>query len=99
VAVVTGGASGIGEATCHHLAARGHQVAVIDLDSEGARRVVKDLRAGGAQALALAADVTDRAALDAAFAEIRSVLGPAEILVTSAGLVAFDAFGRITPQR
>jgi len=68
VAVVTGGASGIGEATCHHLAGRGHRVAVLDLDGDGAQRVAKDLRADGSAALGLAVDVTDRPALDAAFA-------------------------------
>jgi 2-hydroxycyclohexanecarboxyl-CoA dehydrogenase len=96
VAVVTGGASGIGEAACHHLTRRGHRVAVLDLDGDGANRVAKDLRAGGAEALGLAVDVTDRPALDAAFAEIRSTLGPTEILVTSAGLVSFDRFEQIT---
>ena len=99
VAVVTGGASGIGEATCHHLAGRGHRVAVLDLDGDGAQRVAKDLQADGSAALGLAVDVTDRPALDAAFIEIRSTLGPTEILVTSAGLVAFDTFERITSQR
>ncbi|KPM52337.1 short-chain dehydrogenase [Frankia sp. CcI49] len=96
VAVVTGGASGIGEATCHQLAERGHRVAVLDLDRETADRVAKEVRAAGGQAIGLAADVTDRPALDAAFAEIRSTLGPTEILVTSAGLVAFDPFEQIT---
>jgi 2-hydroxycyclohexanecarboxyl-CoA dehydrogenase len=99
VAVVTGGASGIGEATCRHLAARGHRVAVVDLDGEGAQRVAKDLRAAGAQAIGLAADVTDRPALDADFTEVRAALGPTEILVTSAGLVAFDPFGQMSAQR
>jgi 2-hydroxycyclohexanecarboxyl-CoA dehydrogenase len=99
VAVVTGGASGIGEATCHHLARSGHRIAILDIDDEGAQRVAKDLRAAGADALGLAVDVTQRSALDAAFTQVRSVLGLTEILVTSAGLVAFDPFGQITPQR
>ena len=99
VAVVTGGASGIGEATCHHLAGRGHRIAILDLDGEGTQRVAKDLRAGGAEALGVAVDVTDRPAVDAAFAAVRAGLGPAQILVTSAGLVAFDPFGQITPER
>ncbi|WP_433152886.1 SDR family NAD(P)-dependent oxidoreductase [Actinomadura nitritigenes] len=99
VAVVTGGASGIGEAACRHLAGRGHRVAVLDVDGDGADRVAKELRAAGGEALGLAADVTDRPALGAAFGEIRSALGPTEILVTSAGLAAFDRFEEITPER
>jgi 2-hydroxycyclohexanecarboxyl-CoA dehydrogenase len=96
VAVVTGGGSGIGEATCHHLAARGHRIAVLDLDGDAANRVAKELQADGAEALSQAVDVTDRPAIDEAFADIRSTLGPTEILVTSAGLVAFHPFEEIT---
>ena len=96
VAVVTGGASGIGEATCHELARRGHRVAVVDRDGEGAARVAKNLAAGGAQAVGLTADVTDRTAVDDAFAQTRRELGPIEILVTSAGLCVFTPFADIT---
>ena len=63
VALVTGGASGIGEAIARHLAHLGHRVAVLDLDEEGARRVAEDLRAQGAKALAVGADVTDKPAV------------------------------------
>lgn len=98
VAVVTGGASGMGEATCHELGRRGHRVAVLDLDGEAAQRVSEDLRAEGVAALGVAADVSDRAAVDEAFAKVRNELGPVHILVTSAGLVDFAPFLEITPQ-
>jgi 2-hydroxycyclohexanecarboxyl-CoA dehydrogenase len=98
VAVVTGGASGMGEATCHELGRRGHRVAVLDLDGEAAQRVSEDLRAEGITALGVAADVSDRAAVDEAFAKVRNELGPVHILVTSAGLVDFASFLEITPQ-
>jgi 2-hydroxycyclohexanecarboxyl-CoA dehydrogenase len=95
-AVVTGGGSGIGEATCRHLAEQGHRVAVLDLEGESAERVAKDLRADGAEALGLRTDVTDRAAVDAAFAQVRRELGPTQILVTSAGLCVFTPFEDIS---
>ncbi|MBV5244940.1 MULTISPECIES: SDR family NAD(P)-dependent oxidoreductase [Mycolicibacterium] len=98
VAVVTGGASGMGESTCHELGRRGHKVAVLDLNGEAAQRVAEELRADGVTALGIAADVTDRAAVDDAFAKVRTELGPVHILVTSAGLVDFAPFLDISPQ-
>jgi 2-hydroxycyclohexanecarboxyl-CoA dehydrogenase len=97
--VVTGGASGIGAATCRHLAVAGRSVAVLDLDGDGARRVAAELRADGFAAVGAGADVTDRRSLDDAFAQVRADLGPTGILVASAGMVAFDDFAAITPQR
>ncbi|OBK22886.1 short-chain dehydrogenase [Mycobacterium asiaticum] len=96
VAVVTGGASGIGEATCHELGRRGHRVAVFDLNEQAAQRVTEDLRAAGTTALGVGADVTDRAAVEQAFAKIRSELGPVSVLVTSAGLFGYSPFVEIT---
>ena len=96
VAVVTGGASGMGEATCHELGRRGHKVAVLDIDSAGAQRVSGDLCANGVAALGVAADVTDRPAVEDAFDKVRSELGSVGILVTSAGLVGFSPFADIT---
>ena len=64
VAVVTGGASGMGEATCHELSRRGHKVAVLDINGQAAQRVSEDLGGAGATALAVAVDVTDRHAVE-----------------------------------
>ncbi|VEG56923.1 short-chain dehydrogenase/reductase SDR [Mycolicibacterium aurum] len=97
VAVVTGGASGMGEATCHELGRRGHAVAVLDLDEVAAQRVVDSLRADGVSALAVGVDVSDHAAVGEAFAKVRTELGPVHILVTSAGMVAFAPSIEITP--
>jgi 2-hydroxycyclohexanecarboxyl-CoA dehydrogenase len=98
VAVVTGGASGMGEAICHELGRRGHAVAVLDLNGEGAQRVAEELREEGVVALAVAADVSDRAAVEEGFAKVRSELGPVHVLVTSAGLVHFAPFVELTTQ-
>jgi 2-hydroxycyclohexanecarboxyl-CoA dehydrogenase len=98
VAVVTGGASGMGEATCHELGRRGHKVAVLDLNDEAAQRVAEELRAQGVTALGVAADVTDRPMVEEAFAKVRGELGSVGILVTSAGLFDFSPFTEITAQ-
>jgi 2-hydroxycyclohexanecarboxyl-CoA dehydrogenase len=98
VAVVTGGASGMGEAICHELGARGHQVAVLDINAQAAQRVSDELKAKGITALGLVADVSDRGAVEEAFAKVRTELGPVHILVTSAGLVDFAPFAEISPQ-
>jgi 2-hydroxycyclohexanecarboxyl-CoA dehydrogenase len=98
VAVVTGGASGIGEATCHELGRRGLRVGVLDLNEQAAQRVTDELRAGGVSAIGVGADVTDRPAVEQAFAKVRSELGPVSVLVTSAGLFGFSAFADITTE-
>jgi len=98
VAVVTGGASGMGEATCHELGRRGHRVAVLDINGQAAQRVAEELRAEGVSALGVAVDVSDRGAVEEAFAKVRSELGPVHILVTSAGVVDWAAFTDITPE-
>ncbi|OBB38650.1 SDR family NAD(P)-dependent oxidoreductase [Mycolicibacterium fortuitum] len=98
VAVVTGGASGMGEATCHELGRRGHQVAVLDVNADAAQRVTDDLRSAGVTAFAVGADITDRAAVEEAFGKVRSELGPVGILVTSAGMFGYASFADITEQ-
>jgi 2-hydroxycyclohexanecarboxyl-CoA dehydrogenase len=98
VAVVTGGASGMGRSICQRLAARGDRVAVLDIEGQAAELVAEELRAAGGQALAAAVDVTDRPGVDDAVAKVRGELGPIGILVTSAGLVGFEKFADISEQ-
>jgi 2-hydroxycyclohexanecarboxyl-CoA dehydrogenase len=92
VAVVTGAASGMGLAIARHLAARGDRVGLLDFHGEAADRAAKDLRDAGRIAIGVHADVTDRGAVDAALADVRTQLGPIAIMVTSAGLDSFESF-------
>lgn len=84
VALVTGGARGIGAAICRQLAASGLSVAVIDLDGEGASRVAAEIRHPH---IACAADVADEAAVGAVFDAVERDLGPVSVLVCAAGVL------------
>ena len=86
----------MGRSICEQFAARGHRVAVLDIDGKAAHAVADDLRDRGAQGLACRVDVADRASVDDAIGTVRAELGPVEILVTSAGVVAFEPFLQIT---
>jgi NAD(P)-dependent dehydrogenase (short-subunit alcohol dehydrogenase family) len=97
VAVVTGGASGIGLGVARKLVEDGHRVAVLDRDGAGAEAAAAELQARGGKAVAVEVDVADRPSVEAAFARTRAELGPVEILVTSAGIEAFEALADITP--
>ena len=80
-AIVTGGASGLGEATARALASAGARVGILDTNEESARRVAAEI--GGAAAVC---DVVDPASHEAAVATVRQQLGPARILVACAGI-------------
>ena len=98
VAVVTGGGSGMGRAICHHLARRGHRVAVLDIDGDATGQVAKEVEADGGRAVAAPVDVSDRAAVQSALDRARSSLGgPVGIMVTSAGIEGFVDFLEIDP--
>lgn len=96
VAVVTGGGSGLGLSICQHLARQDRQVAVLDMNGEAAERAARDLRADGAQAIAVEVDVSDQFAVNASIDKVRDDLGPVGILVTSAGVSGFTPFEDIT---
>ena len=88
MALVTGGGGAIGGAVCRALQADGARVAVVDLAGDAARTVA----AGLADAVAVAADLTDRAQVDHAVAVAAERLGPVEILVNAAGWDEFAPF-------
>ena len=80
-AVVTGGASGLGEASARALAAKGARVALFDLNEERAERVAAEI--GG---IACRVDVADEASVDAGFAKARAAHGQERVLVNCAGI-------------
>jgi NAD(P)-dependent dehydrogenase (short-subunit alcohol dehydrogenase family) len=86
VALVTGGGSGIGEATCKRFAEEGALVVVTDINAENARRVAADISTSGGQAQTQKQDVTDEAAWDEIMASIISDHGQLDILVNNAGI-------------
>ncbi|HYE50084.1 MAG TPA: SDR family NAD(P)-dependent oxidoreductase [Azospirillaceae bacterium] len=79
-AVVTGGASGLGEATARALAAQGARVALFDMNAEAGEAVAREI--GG---LFCAVNVTDEASVDAGFAKARAAHGRERVLVNCAG--------------
>jgi 2-hydroxycyclohexanecarboxyl-CoA dehydrogenase len=97
-AVVTGGGSGIGLATCHRLARDGAGIAVWDINEEAAQRVAASLVAAGARAVACRTDVSVRAQVDASLKVVHDKLGPVHILVNNAGITAFTPFLEITEE-
>ncbi len=86
VALVTGGAQGIGQAIAGRLARSGASVVVVDRDGEGAERAAKALRDEGLVARSTVADVTRAADADAMVAEALEHEGSLDILVNNAGI-------------
>lgn len=87
VAIVTGGASGIGRATALEFARQGARVAVIDINQPGAEETIEQVRELGGGGLAVTTDVADAAAVDAAVAQIGDELGPVAVLANVAGVM------------
>ena len=83
IVAVTGAAQGIGFAIAHAFAEQGSRVAIIDLDEAGARGAAEKL---GDRAIAVTADVSRSDQVRAAFARIRTALGPTDVLVNNAGV-------------
>src|SRR5579862_866550 len=87
VAIVTGGGSGIGKATCHALAAEGARVVVADLYQERAETVAHDVAKSAGQALAIAGDVSNAAHVHRMFETVVKNWGGVDVMVNNAGVI------------
>ena len=81
IAIVTGGASGLGAGTVRALAAKGAKVAVLDLNEDLAKAIAEEV--GG---IAVKVDVADTESVSAALANVRDQLGVARIVMNVAGI-------------
>jgi len=87
VAVVTGGARGIGRAIALELAREGAKVGLLDIFEEGMAKTAEDIKGMGGEALALRCDVGDHEAVKGTFDKFNSELGPVAVLVNSAAVL------------
>jgi 2-hydroxycyclohexanecarboxyl-CoA dehydrogenase len=91
-ALVTGAAAGIGKACAIKLV----QVGVLDLKAEDCAQTVAEIQAAGGKAVALGANIADRAQVTAAVAKLRETFGPVTIVVNNAGITGFVPFKELT---
>jgi 3-oxoacyl-[acyl-carrier protein] reductase len=96
IAIVTGSARGIGAATARRLATDGMAVAVLDLDEAACAGTVKEIADEGGRAIAVGADVSDRAQVDAAVQRVASELGAPTVLVNNAGVIRDNLLFKMT---
>jgi NAD(P)-dependent dehydrogenase (short-subunit alcohol dehydrogenase family) len=95
IAIVTGGAGGIGGAYARALAGAGAKVVIADLNAEGARQAAGKLQADGFEATAVAVDVTDLESARAMVAHATSKFGGVDILVNNAGIMSAIPKGKL----
>ena len=87
VAAITGGGSGLGEATAHRLSSDGFDVAILDIDKKKAETVADRVTGQNGSALPIYVDVTNGDSVEAAFAAIEAWRKAADVLVNSAGIL------------
>src|ERR1700712_327041 len=92
VALVTGGAQGIGRGIALALGAQGFQVAIADLNLGVAKQTAKDIVAAGGTAIAVSVDITDTASVQAGVDTVTKEFGPIEVVVNNAGWDDFMPF-------
>lgn len=98
VALITGAGGGMGEACARRLARNGMSVGVLDINGDNAAKVAQAIKQEGGEALALSVDITDRAAVEQAAAQLKEKFGPIGVLVNNAGVEDFTLFREIGPE-
>lgn len=86
VAVVSGGAKGIGEAISLRLSDDGFTVAVVDMDKDATDTLIRQIQDKGREALALITDISDQSAVQSCFDTIEQTFGRCDVLVNNAGI-------------
>jgi len=92
IALISGGATGMGGAASSLFAAEGAAVAVVDMNMSAAEARVASIRAAGGTAIAIKADVSDASQVTAAVAEATRHLGPITVLFNHAGTIVIKPF-------
>jgi NAD(P)-dependent dehydrogenase (short-subunit alcohol dehydrogenase family) len=95
VALITGGARGVGAATAALLVARGAKVVLVDLEAEPLGEVVE--RLGGASATSITGDVTELTDMEAAVAHAVERFGGVDVVIANAGIASYGSVGVVDP--
>ncbi|OJY35314.1 MAG: 3-oxoacyl-ACP reductase [Rhizobiales bacterium 65-9] len=98
VAVVTGAGAGLGRSHAIGLAKEGAKVAVTDVSEAAARAVADEINTGGGEAVGLAADVADAAAVARMIDAVTAKWGAVDVLVNNAGILRDKSFGKLEPE-
>ena len=92
VVIITGGASGMGEAMCHGYSREGASVVIVDRDKQGAEKVVSKICSTGGTAIAIEADVTSAEQLQNMSSKAADTFGQIDILINNAGARVIRGF-------
>ena len=98
VALISGGATGMGGAAARLFAAEGARVGIVDINAEAGHGVASEINASGGQACFVAADVSKAAEVEKAVAEVAARLGPITVLFNHAGSIVIKPFLETTEE-
>jgi NAD(P)-dependent dehydrogenase (short-subunit alcohol dehydrogenase family) len=98
VALISGGATGMGGASSHLFAAEGAKIIIVDINLEEANRTVAEIKRSGGDAIAIKCDVSSAADVNAAVKQASAAFGPINVLFNHAGTIVIKPFLETTEQ-